>query len=886
LATANNASMSPPLLHSDPTLTLKSTPPRAIRGFLDRERLKLERVELSGSRITALLAPTGFGRTAQLGRWCRDALARGSLAFWYSVDERDDPLRLVQGLVHCARSASGKRGFSESFMQWIAQRTDPQEALTGWLAEVAQLSIEVLLLLDDVELMPAASRTQVLIYLLGNAPPNLHVALTARSSGALLASGALTLAAVTRVTASDLRFNLDETISVLSTALGARCNPEAGVRLHEITEGWPLGVQLAIGALNRGGDLESLLEAATSDIQRYFLDAVIDRQSSDATQLLVRLSRCPLLHPQLGAAVLGEDRFSAELLRLQEETPLLIRAEGESWMRLHSLAREVLQQRFARLPAAEQSKLARAASAWYADHELFEEAADQSFLAGDAARAVALVEESAQRMTVQGRSTAVLAWYRRLSPKDLKGRPGFWGPAAWALAMGDRHDEAQPLVDLILSQPNLDPTVRFEAALIGNTMAAFADRPERMAQLVEPWPEPPPQARQDIVPIHLIAQSTLALYQGKPDQTRLLLARISRLDTLQSYSPVSYGFAAFGTGLSYLWEGRVALAEQVLRPSLTRAEDRLQRYHPVACMLAALLAQACWEIGRDDDATGLLTGRLDALERHGLPDAWMAAYKTLARVAERDDRQDQALDLLETLRAIGQSRGMIRPQALAMLEIVRLHARHGRADIATSFAAQLEALVRGRRTPIPGPFAAWLELHAELARARAGLAHEDGKLLPQVLQAAEAAASLATSLKRTGDLIEARLLCAEALRRRGAADASSVHSEALSLAQAEGMVRLLREHGARRDAAPEVVAPVKDTAPIALPGPTTGLLTGKEREVLTLLSRNLSNKEIAAAMNVGDQTVKWHVKNVFNKLNAASRKHAVARARMLGLVDS
>jgi LuxR family maltose regulon positive regulatory protein len=71
-----------------------------------------------------------------------------------------------------------------------------------------------------------------------------------------------------------------------------------------------------------------------------------------------------------------------------------------------------------------------------------------------------------------------------------------------------------------------------------------------------------------------------------------------------------------------------------------------------------------------------------------------------------------------------------------------------------------------------------------------------------------------------------------------------------------------------------------------LPGPTTGLLTGKEREVLTLLSRNLSNKEIAAAMNVGDQTVKWHVKNVFNKLNAASRKHAVARARMLGLVDS
>ena len=121
------------------------------------------------------------------------------------------------------------------------------------------------------------------------------------------------------------------------------------------------------------------------------------------------------------------------------------------------------------------------ASAWYAEHGLFEEAADQAFLAGDAAQAVALVERSAQRMTVQGRSTAVFAWYRRLSPKDLEERPGFWGPAAWALAMSDRHDEALPLVDLILSQPNLDPAVGFEAALIGATASAFADRPEQMS---------------------------------------------------------------------------------------------------------------------------------------------------------------------------------------------------------------------------------------------------------------------------------------------------------------------------------------------------------------------------------------------------------------------
>jgi LuxR family maltose regulon positive regulatory protein len=64
------------------------------------------------------------------------------------------------------------------------------------------------------------------------------------------------------------------------------------------------------------------------------------------------------------------------------------------------------------------------------------------------------------------------------------------------------------------------------------------------------------------------------------------------------------------------------------------------------------------------------------------------------------------------------------------------------------------------------------------------------------------------------------------------------------------------------------------------------LLTQKEREILALLNRNFSNKEIARAMDIGEQTVKWHLKNLFSKLDASSRKHAVARARMLGLINT
>ncbi|HEY9026123.1 MAG TPA: LuxR C-terminal-related transcriptional regulator, partial [Burkholderiaceae bacterium] len=61
-------------------------------------------------------------------------------------------------------------------------------------------------------------------------------------------------------------------------------------------------------------------------------------------------------------------------------------------------------------------------------------------------------------------------------------------------------------------------------------------------------------------------------------------------------------------------------------------------------------------------------------------------------------------------------------------------------------------------------------------------------------------------------------------------------------------------------------------------------LTPKERSILLLLARDYSNKEIAKSIDVSDETVKWHLKNLFNKLEAGSRKHAVTRARTLGFL--
>lgn len=871
-------------------MLLKSAPPRSVRGFLDRERLKLSQFELSGARTTILLAPTGYGKTSQLIQWRRDALAHGGLAFWHSLDNRDTPLRLVRGLAYSAQTSCGKLGFPEPFMEWIQDCSDAKEAMTGWLAEVARLAVDVLLILDDADRLPTATRSEVLTYLLGNAPANLHVVLAARPSSALMVSGALSTATVAHLTASDLRFRLDETLTVLSTALGSRCHTEAGVSLHELTEGWPLGIQLAVAALNRNGNLEGLLGAATADIRRFFIDSLIDRQPAETVHLLVRLAQLDPIHPDLCTEVFGHADVAQDLLRLNDETPLMLRAEGSDWMRLHPLARAVLRERLIRLPKGEIRILAKKASAWYIAHELYEEAAEQLLLAGNVDAAISLAERSTHKMVTVGRSAAILAWYHRLSPTAIERHPGFWAPVAWALSMSERHADAQPLIDLILAQPELSPAERFEADLIGATAAGFADRFEVLEDLIRRWPEPPPGSRADEIPIHWVVKAFVALHGGQPDQARLDFARISELDRTESYSPMSYGFADYGTGLSYLWEGRCALAEQGLRPALARAEDRMDRRNPVASMLAAMLALACWENGQDEVSDALLAGRLVILERHGLPDALMSAYRVLARSADEEGRQDQAMNLLESLQAIGQARGMLRLQVAACFEQVRMHARHGRADTARALSTQLDELLQAPRLQLPEPYLLWANLHAELARTYAALAKDD---TVRALQAAEKAADLARKLKRGRDAVEAHLLRAEILRRDGSADARAVRDEAMSLAKAGGMMRLMREHSPDRyQASPlakptathsgSVAAQLHSKENLVL---GAGLLTLKEREVLTLLSRNLSNREIARAMDISEQTIKWHIKNLFSKLNAGSRKHAVARARMLGLVE-
>ena len=61
-------------------------------------------------------------------------------------------------------------------------------------------------------------------------------------------------------------------------------------------------------------------------------------------------------------------------------------------------------------------------------------------------------------------------------------------------------------------------------------------------------------------------------------------------------------------------------------------------------------------------------------------------------------------------------------------------------------------------------------------------------------------------------------------------------------------------------------------------------LTEREKQVLALLAKGLSNPEIAHQLSISSSTAKHHVRAILSKLNAANRAEAVALALQHGLI--
>jgi LuxR family maltose regulon positive regulatory protein len=405
---------------------------------------------------------------------------------------------------------------------------------------------------------------------------------------------------------------------------------------------------------------------------------------------------------------------------------------------------------------------------------------------------------------------------------------------------------------------------------------------------------------QRLVGVNLLAFMTL--YRGAPDHARYSYSQLPPDDV--TAGRYTLGWRDWIIGISYLWEGQVDLAARKLRTALASAEEDSGRRSPISVTLASALAAAQWDRNEPEDAAALLADRLDVLERRAPPDAIIMGYVTTARVAALAGDEQRALELLDHLQVLGEARRLPRLRIASLGERMRMHALRGRGDMCAAVERNLDAIVDGLGDHRWGLFGPVVDLQVGSARAYAAVARRQWQ---DALERLGALAPAAERLRRGRDGVQIYLLRALAAGRCGKKDDASLLDEALSMARMWGLARILEDthpdlariaQESRADAeavdghddARNAVQPL-GRASGKVPGaprarPARGsLLSPRERDVLRLLATGLSNKQIALAMDVTDETIKWHFKNLFRKLNAGSRSHLLHRARMVGVID-
>nr|WP_283254135.1 LuxR C-terminal-related transcriptional regulator [Ramlibacter paludis] len=871
-------------------MLLKVTPPRVPRNLVARPALAARHPSLRDRPVVLVQAPAGFGKTSLLAQWRLEHLAEGAAVAWLQAQRQDEIPRFVQALALAVRSGAGRPTFGHVLLESLPGPN--LEGVTAWLAELAQSALQVVLVVDEADRLPDASR-EALAYVLRNAPPNLRCIVAARSDCNLGLEDMVAYGHAVLVDAPQLRFSLAETIELMRQRFGDAAQPDAAARLHEVTEGWPLGLQLALSLRTTPADFSGMDRGEPHDgaMRERFVAHLLGNLDPADAAFLALVSVADPLHPDLCAALTQDAQAPQRLARLQRDTPIFTASHEGEWVRMHALARTAMRERFDALPADEQHAVRQRAAAWLADHAMLEEAASQLLSAGDTQQAYALAERSLyDSLMQQGRQGAVLEWLALLPPQELEHRPRLLLAAAWSLALSERNEEAQQLVQRLLAQRNVDESLRRECDLILGGAALFADEPDRFAELHRPWLSSPPLGSPLLQQVHANRCAFLALLEGEPALARLQQQK-GPSPALSAEQGYLQRWSVFIIALSYLWEGQVLLADQLLRPVLALAEADLGRRSPFACALAALHASALWERDLPEEAVAVLANRLDVVERSGPPECVLLAYRTLARVAAASGAEHRTLELLGALDAVGIARKLPRLRVASLAEQVRVHARSGRGETCKALTKQLAEFLETPGLPQGPLWQRGVHMLQAATQGYAAIAAGEWRAALEPLARADAAA---LAMKQGRMRIELLGLRAYALNRCGER-AEPLLREALELANSYGLqrvfadahpalgawVRELAGSGERTAAPAPRAAPA--AAPAALPLPSMAL-TPKEREVLALLAKGLSNKEIGRALQVGEETVKWHLKNLFAKLDAGTRKQVVARARIFGLL--
>ncbi|WP_216319144.1 BTAD domain-containing putative transcriptional regulator [Deinococcus aestuarii] len=413
----------------------RARPPQ-VRGAVARPRLLSL---LGASRVVAVVAPAGYGKTTALAAGLPD-LGR---AAWLTLDADDaDPQVLAAGLAVAVAGLPGGEGPGALLDAGAVPRR-----VAARVADVLDRS-GALLVLDEAQHLAGPLTEGVLRELLGG-----RVALLSRTP--LLGQGLTRLELsgdLTRVFAPDLAFTPAELAELLAAQGVVATGAE--VRLaHAVTEGWPIAARFLAQAAAQGRVRLSALadldggEAQLGTLFAYLAQEVLGPLDPSLRALLTRGSVFEDLTPELIADVLEETQAGTLLGALASGGTFLTRT-GDSY-RAHPLLRAHLR---GLLAPGEARILAARGAAYFERTGRPRQALAAHLTAGNTARAAELLAEHGGRWLDGGRVTLVERSLARVPPDA-------WTPALHALS-GDALRLSSRYAEALAAYGRADPLAR------------------------------------------------------------------------------------------------------------------------------------------------------------------------------------------------------------------------------------------------------------------------------------------------------------------------------------------------------------------------------------------------------------------------------------------
>ena len=362
-------------------------------------------------------APAGFGKTTVVAAWVAET--RLPVA-WLTLDEGDKELgSFLAYLVGALRSR--RLGVGGAVPAHLARNSLRLPALGKVLNELAAQSTPMILVLDDFEIVRSREVLDAMKFLLEHQPPNLHLVFCTRSDPHLPLTRLRARGQLAEITGDDLRFTLPEAMRFIEEAMALRLSPKDTRTLHDRTEGWITGLQLAALSLRRTADRDHFIATFAGDnrhVADYLMDEVLRRQPQDVQEFLLATSILRTLSGEICDAVTGGTGADSMLEQLTESNLFVQRLdEQRRWYRYHGLFAELLRHRLAKRGPGAVPALHRRAAAWFEERGLVAEAVHHALAGGETELASRLVRFHGNELLARGEHRAVLRWLAAL-PKE------------------------------------------------------------------------------------------------------------------------------------------------------------------------------------------------------------------------------------------------------------------------------------------------------------------------------------------------------------------------------------------------------------------------------------------------------------------------------------